>query len=120
LLLCLIFIGSTVEAKIVKDSLYQIPKTKVVPVIDGLQDNVWKTIDWNMQRIYNVGDPPTASGAADSGAGLAGMSKAMWDHNNLYILFYSVDDIIVDIPANPSWNQDAMKFILMEPILKLL
>ena len=108
LLLCLFFIGNIVEAKIVKDSLYQIPKTKVAPVIDGLQDNVWKTIDWNMQRIYNVGDPPFVGSAADSGAGLTGMSKAMWDENNLYILFYSVDDVIIDIPANPSWNQDAI------------
>ena len=100
LLLCLIVIGTTVEAKIVKDSVYQIPKTKVAPVIDGLQDNIWKTLDWNMQRIYNVGDPPTATSAADSGVGLTGMSKAMWDENNLYVLFYSVDDILTPIPAN--------------------
>ena len=111
LLLCLIVIGTTVEAKIVKDSVYQIPKTKVAPVIDGLQDNIWKTLDWNMQRIYNVGDPPTATSAADSGVGLTGMSKAMWDENNLYVLFYSVDDILTPIPANrgAAYNQDAIE-----------
>jgi hypothetical protein len=109
LLLCLIVIGTTVEAKIVKDSLYQIPKTKVAPVIDGIQDNIWKAIDWNMQRWYNVGDPPSATSAADSGVGLAGMSKAMWDANNIYVLVYTVDDIITDIPANANWNQDAVE-----------
>ena len=112
LLLSIIFIARFVEAKIVKDSLYQIPKAKFAPLIDGLQDNIWKTIDWNMQRIYNVGDPPSVGGAADSGAGLTGMSKAMWDANNLYILFYSVDDVIIDIPANASWNQDAIELAI--------
>ena len=111
-LLSLVLVASVVEAKIVKDSLYEIPKTAVVPLIDGQQDAVWKTLDWNMQRIYNVGDPPTATTAADSGVGLTGMSKAMWDANNLYILFYSVDDIIIDVPANPSWNQDAIEIYI--------
>ncbi len=111
-LLCLVFVASLVEAKIVNDSVYQIPKTAVAPVIDGLQDNVWKTLDWNMQRIYNVGDPPTATSGADSGAGLTGMSKAMWDANNLYILFYSIDDILIDVPTNANWNQDAIEIYI--------
>jgi hypothetical protein len=109
LLLCFVFIASTVEAKIVQSNVYQIPKTKVAPVIDGKQDAIWKAIDWNMQRIYNVGDPPSETSAADSGAGLTGMSKVMWDANNIYWLFYTIDDIIVDIPANPGWNQDAIE-----------
>jgi len=108
-LLSLVLIASAVEAKIVKDNVYQIPKTTVAPVIDGMQDNVWKSIDWNMQRWYNVGDPPTETSAADSGAGLSGMSKAMWDENNLYILVYTIDDVIVDIPSNAGWNQDAVE-----------
>jgi hypothetical protein len=111
-LLSLVLVASVVEAKIVKDSLYQIPKTAVVPIIDGQEDAVWKTLDWNMQRIYNVGDPPTATSGADSGVGLTGMSKAMWDANNLYILFYSVDDILIDIPTNASWNQDAIEIYI--------
>jgi hypothetical protein len=119
-LLSLVLITSVVEAKIVNDSVYQIPKTSVAPVIDGLQDQIWKALDWNMQRIYNVGDPPnyvdafgvSGATAADSGVGLTGMSKAMWDANNLYILFYSVDDIIIDVPANPSWNQDAIEIYI--------
>jgi hypothetical protein len=112
LLLFLVFMNNMVEAKILKDSLYQIPKTKVVPVIDGIQDNIWKVVDWNMQRIYNVGDPPTALSAADSGVGLSGMSKAMWDGNNLYFLFYSIDNILIDLPSNPPWNQDAIEIYI--------
>jgi hypothetical protein len=111
-LLSLVLIVSVVEAKIVKDNLYQIPKTKVAPVIDGQQDQIWKALDFNMQRIYNVGDPPTETSGADSGSGLSGMSKAMWDENNLYILFYSVDDVIIDVPSNAGWNQDAIEIYI--------
>lgn len=117
ILLCLVVVVSISEAKIVKDSLYQIPFTKVAPVIDGQLDQIWKALDWNFQRIYNVGDPPdyidawgtTGATVADSGVGLTGLSKAMYDKTNLYILFYSVDDVIIDIPANAGWNQDAIE-----------
>jgi hypothetical protein len=112
LFLCLVFVASTVEAKIIKDSVYQIPKTKVAPVIDGKQDAIWKALDWNMMRLYNVGDPPTATSGADSGVGLTGMSKIMWDATNIYYLFYTVDDVIADIPANPGWNQDAIEIYI--------
>jgi len=108
-LLSLVLIASVVEAKTVNGNQYQIPKTTVAPVIDGVEDAVWKTLDWNMQRIYNVGDPPAAAGAADSGMGLSGMSKAMWDATNLYVLIYTVDDVVTDIPANANWNQDAIE-----------
>jgi hypothetical protein len=111
-LLSLVFIASVVEAKIVNSNVYQIPKTTVSPVIDGKQDNIWKSLDWNMQRYYNVGDPPTAASGADSGVGLSGLSKAMWSANNLYILFYTIDDIVVDIPTNTNWNQDAVEIYI--------
>jgi hypothetical protein len=107
LLLCLVFVVSLVEAKIVSDSVYQIPKTKIVPTIDGVEDAVWKTLDWNQQRLYFVDGT-----FADSGASVTGMSKAMWDANNFYLLFYTVDDIAIDIPANPGWNQDAIEFYI--------
>jgi hypothetical protein len=111
-LLSLVLIASLVEAKLVKDSIYQIPKTKIAPVIDGQQDAIWKAIDWNGQRWYNVGDPPSATSAADSGVGLSGLSKAMWDANNMYWLFYTIDDVIVDIPGNANWNQDAVELYI--------
>jgi len=106
LVLSLVFVASLVEAKIVRDSIYQIPKTKIAPVIDGDQDPIWKVLDWNQQRIYTVDGAP-----ADSGAGLAGLSKAMWDEQNLYILFYTIDDVLAPNPANPgqAWNQDAIE-----------
>jgi hypothetical protein len=107
LVLSLVLVASVVEAKIVQDSIYQIPKTTVVPVIDGIQDNVWKSLDWNMQRIYTVDGT-----GADSGSGLTGLSKAMWDADNIYILMYTVDDIVLDIPANPGWNQDAVEIYI--------
>jgi hypothetical protein len=107
LLLSLVIIVSLVEAKIVSDSIYQIPKTKVVPVIDGLQDQIWKAIDWNMQRQYTVDGT-----GADSGFGLTGLTKVLWDKDNIYWLFYSVDDVLTDIPANfpgAMYNMDAME-----------
>lgn len=107
LLLSLVLIAGIVEAKIVtKDNLYQIPKTKIAPVIDGQVDAVWNTLDWNMMRNYHT------DGICDSGAGLTGLSKMMWDANNLYILFYTVDDVVVDIPSNPTWNQDGVELFL--------
>jgi len=109
LLLSLVVIASFVEAKIVRDSVYQIPKTKVAPVIDGQQDAIWKAVDWERQRIYNVGDPPATPAVADSGMGISGMSKVMWDANNVYWLFYTIDDVAIDIPANAGWNQDAIE-----------
>jgi hypothetical protein len=104
LLLCLVCITGLVNAKIVKDSLYEIPKTSIVPTIDGVEDSVWMTLDWNKQRLYTVDGTP-----ADSGLGIAGQSKAMWDANNLYILFYTCDDVVVDIPTNANWNNDAVE-----------
>jgi len=107
LLLSLVIIVSLVEAKIVNDSIYQIPKTKVAPVIDGLQDGIWQAVDWNMQRQYTVDGV-----GADSGFGLTGLTKVLWDKDNIYWLFYSVDDVLVDIPANfpgSNYNMDAME-----------
>jgi hypothetical protein len=107
LLLCLVCIVSLVEAKIVSDSLYQMPKTKIAPVIDGVEDAVWKTLDWNYQRLYVVD-----GAAADSGQSLTGMSKAMWDETNFYLIFYTIDDVNSDIPTNPGWNQDAIEWYI--------
>jgi HAMP domain-containing protein len=112
-LLCLVLITSFVEAKIIEDSIYQITKTKIAPTINGGLSAVWKTLDWNMQRIYWIGDPPVAgTNVADSGVGLTGLTKAMWDANNIYILIYSVDDVIIDVPTNPGWNQDAVEIYI--------
>jgi len=36
-------------AKLKNGWLYERPKTTIAPVIDGKQDAVWKTLDWNFQ-----------------------------------------------------------------------
>jgi hypothetical protein len=86
--------------KVIGGVLYDIPKTTVAPTIDGLVDQVWKTLDWNFQRSYTNG-----AGAPDSWADLCGASKLMYDDENLYGLFYSQDDVIDDDHTN-SWERD--------------
>ncbi|MGE5812477.1 MAG: sugar-binding protein [Ignavibacteria bacterium] len=111
--LWLVLIVGTANAqlsKIVSDSLYQIPKTNVAPVIDGVMDDVWKTLDWNFQSTYVVdGDATPPDGYTD----LTGMSKAMWDETNLYILFFNQDDDIQDNPAQTAgWQKDAVEIYI--------
>ncbi|MEG8989775.1 sugar-binding protein [Ignavibacteria bacterium 4148-Me] len=91
-------------AKVKGGWLYEIPKTTIAPVIDGKQDAVWKTLDWNLQTSYGNGEK-----LPDSWADLFGASKLMWDDDNLYGLFYAQDDIIVDVHNN-SWERDAIEF----------
>ena len=107
LIVSLFLIASFTEAK-VKDGIYQIPKTTIAPVIDGVQDDIWKTIDWNFQRLYTVDGTPTEDSAMHTG-----MSKALWDDNNLYILFYSQDPVICDNPAQTAgWQKDAVEIYI--------
>jgi catechol 2,3-dioxygenase-like lactoylglutathione lyase family enzyme len=74
-------------AKIIDNWLYEIPKTTVAPVIDGIQDPVWKTLDWNFQRSYSNGDA-----IPDDWYDLMGAHKVMWDDDNMYVLFFTQDD----------------------------
>ena len=107
LIVSLFLIASFTEAK-VKDGIYQIPKTTIAPVIDGVQDDIWKTVDWNFQRLYTVDGTPTEDSAMHTG-----MSKALWDDNNLYILFYSQDPVICDNPAQTAgWQKDAVEIYI--------
>jgi hypothetical protein len=113
-ILWLVLIGSTAQAqlsKVVSDSIYQIPKTTIAPVIDGVIDGVWKTLDWNFQSTYVVDGDATPP---DDRTDLTGMSKAMWDDNNLYILFYTQDDDIQDNPTviGQTWNKDAIEIYI--------
>jgi hypothetical protein len=74
-------------AKVINNWLYEIPKTTVAPVIDGIQDPVWKTLDWNFQRSYSNG-----SEVPDDWYDLMGATKLMWDDDNMYGLFFTQDD----------------------------
>jgi len=90
--------------KVIGGTTYVIPKTSVAPVIDGVQDAVWKTLDWTFQRSYSNG-----ATVPDSWSDLCGASKLMYDDDNLYGIFYSQDDIIDDDHAN-SWERDNIEF----------
>ena len=108
LLFCFVLITSFMHAKVI-DGVYQIPKTTIAPVIDGVEDAVWKTLDWNFQRIYTVDGTATEDSALHEG-----MSKAMWDNTNLYILFYTQDPVICDNPAqgNTNYQKDAVEIYI--------
>jgi hypothetical protein len=80
------------SSKVIGARIYEIPKTTVAPVIDGIQDKVWKTIDWTFQRSYSNGNL-----LPDDWVDLMGASKLMWDDDNIYGLFYTQDE-------NPTGN----------------
>jgi hypothetical protein len=93
-------------AKVTGGNLYHIPRTNVAPVIDGLVDDVWKTIDATWQTSYRNGNElPT------SYEDLSGWSKMLWDDTNLYGLFYVQDDVITNLATN-DWERDAIEFYL--------
>jgi len=75
--------------------LYEIPKTSVVPTIDGVMDPVWHNVGEVFQRTYTNGTQPP-----DDFSDLMGWSRLMWDDNNMYVLLYTQDDIIQDVHAN--------------------
>jgi hypothetical protein len=97
--------AALVLAKIIDGVLYEIPKTLVVPVIDGKQDAVWKSLDWNFQNFYDNRIVP------DGWADLFGASKFMWDDQSLYGLFYTQDDSIMDKYSN-SWERDGLEYFI--------
>jgi hypothetical protein len=81
--------------------LYEIPKTSVVPTIDGVMDPVWHNVGEVFQRSYTNGTQPP-----DDFTDLMGWSRLMWDDNNMYVLLYTQDDIIQDVHAN-TWERDS-------------
>jgi len=75
--------------------LYEIPKTAVAPTIDGVMDPIWHNVGEVFQRSYTNG-----ATVPDGYADLMGWSRYMYDDNNMYVLLYTQDDIIVDTHAN--------------------
>ncbi|HVO73667.1 MAG TPA: sugar-binding protein, partial [Ignavibacteriaceae bacterium] len=91
--------------KIINNWKYEIPKTTVAPVIDGLQDPVWKTLDWNFLTSYDN----NGTGWTDW-IDLFGATKAMYDDNNLYLLFWTQDDDPVgNDAAVANWQRNAVE-----------
>ncbi len=88
---------------------YEIPKTSIVPVIDGIQDSVWKALDWNYQTSYDNNGGTLPDGFYD----MLGASKVMYDDNNLYCIFYSQDDDPYgNDAAVVNWQRNAIEVYL--------
>ena len=91
-----------------ESDLYKIPKTTVVPVIDGNADPVWKTLDWTFQRSYSNGTKPP-----DDWADLFGASKLMYDNDNLYGIFYTQDEDPTGNDASiADWQRNGVEFYI--------
>jgi len=67
-------------------------------------------------NLFRVGDPPGAETPAsvdtDPMFGSFTTVYPVYDATNLYLFCDVVDAIITDIPANPSWNQDAVEIYI--------
>ena len=111
-ILCLGFFTAITSAqnkklqKLIDGWKYQIPKTTIAPVIDGIQDPVWKTLDWNFQTSYDNTDPTSWDGWFD----LFGAHKVMYDDDNLYLLFWTQDDDPYGNDASAvNWQRNAVE-----------
>jgi len=96
---CVVLVAGLANAA-VRGDLYEVPKAKVAPVIDGLTDAVWYSVDNVFQTSYNNG-----SEMPFSLADLTGWSRMLYDDTNIYGLFWTQDDTICDIATN-SWERD--------------
>jgi len=106
-----IFVGiSSAQDKPAKDVnwTYEIPKTTIAPVIDGIQDSVWKSLDWNFQTSYDN----NGTGWIDW-VDLCGVHKMMYDDDNLYCIFYTQDDDPYGSDAaSVNWQRNAVEVYL--------
>jgi hypothetical protein len=83
------------------DSILLVPKTVVAPVIDGRIDDVWSNVGSTYLTSYgNSGTPP------DDKSDLMGWYRVMWDDNNFYGLFFTVDEVLWDTNTDP-WTNDS-------------
>jgi hypothetical protein len=88
-----------VYAQVINDEYY-IPKTTVAPVIDGVLDDIWTSVDEIPQNYMCTGD------VSDGWADIWGFSRAMWDDQNLYLFLRTTDDINWQANAN-SYENDS-------------
>jgi hypothetical protein len=81
--------------------VFDINRTAVPPVIDGQRDGIWENLAVQVsQNSYDNGDTPP-----DDGDDLSGWFRLMWDDTNLYGLFCTKDDILIDEHAD-WWQKD--------------
>jgi len=82
-----------------------IKKTTVAPVIDGMVDDVWATVD-----PIAIDVPMTVLGVAETPTVGNSWWKALWNDDGIYLLCYVDDDVFVPayMGANPvnSWMYD--------------
>jgi len=81
---------------------FEIPSTSTPPVIDGKVDGVWSIAPVQSATVPVNGTP---SSPADSSLNW----QALWDADNLYLLFEVKDDILVNDSAN-AYLDDAIEF----------
>ena len=72
------------------------------PVIDGAIDSVWSPAEALPVNQYQM-----------AWQGASGTAKALWDDNNLYVLF-QVNDTVLDKSSADEWEQDSVEVFLDE------
>jgi hypothetical protein len=90
---------------------YNAPRATSAPVIDGVIDSIWNGAPWAPIDVFWLGSQrPVAQD-------FSGRYKAMWDQNNLYLLFDITDDVLYDATANPLeryWDDDSVEIFIDE------
>lgn len=74
---------------------------KGTPVIDGIEDAVWRNAGEMKIDIYV------------QGSGAYGAGKALWDENNLYVFVTVTDPKLSKLNAN-AWEQDSVEIFVDE------
>lgn len=92
----------------VSEGALEIPRTDIVPVIDGTMEEVWNTYAVSVTLdINNNGSAP------DSPEDLSARAYAMWDLTHIYVFFDITDDVLVtgDSPG-ALYQDDQVEFFL--------
>ncbi len=99
----LAMLASFAEAK-VSNKVWKVPKTTVAPKLDGQVDSVWNAVDGQPMQYFMCG-----AQRPSSWSDISGWCKLLWDDNNIYGLFYTMDDVIDSLPGT-DWQMDAVEF----------
>ncbi len=90
---------------------YDAPRAATAPIIDGVAEALWDQAPWAPIDVFWLGaQVPTAQD-------FSGRYKAMWDANNLYLLFDITDNVLLDATANPLdryWDDDSVEIFIDE------
>ncbi|HPG38149.1 MAG TPA: sugar-binding protein [bacterium] len=96
-------LATSLQATLDVNSILQIPRAEVPPVIDGEMDPIWYSVtNTVMTKALDSDNPP------DDWFDLWGQFKLLYDDENLYGFFIFHDDIINSDAANP-WDQDGIE-----------